>query len=80
MYGPEPKAGVSVDASKSTLLSVKYFSEKIGNPPTVLIKSLLGTSSLKVNFIFKSEIKSAFFTSFSKTALKDGSPFCLSKL
>ena len=34
MYGPEPKAGVSVDTSKSTLLSVKYFSEKIGNKIT----------------------------------------------
>ena len=59
MYGPEPKAGVSVDNSKSTLLSTKYFSEKIGNPPTVLIKSLFGTSSLKTNFILKSEISSA---------------------
>ena len=80
MYGPDPTAGVRVDASKSTLLSTKYFCEKIGNPPTVLIKSLLGTSSLKINFILESEISSAFFTSFSKTALKEGRPFSFSKL
>ena len=60
MYGPEPRAGVRVDASKSTLLSVKYFSEKIGNPPTVLIKSLLGTSSLKINFISETQLGSDF--------------------